>query len=127
MAARITPIKAPQTNRELPKIGASRRLPRISKAMTTAPVANAVAMSQNRGHRPENFGLFIVEDMVLEGSRLTHGRAQRLHGSPVLEVAQQIPHRYHADDQAVLGDGKMADPVLGHHVAGVVGGTIDFD
>jgi hypothetical protein len=48
MAARITPIKAPQTKRELPKTGARSRLPRISSAITTAPVMNAVAKSHRR-------------------------------------------------------------------------------
>jgi hypothetical protein len=42
MAARITPINAPQTNREFPKTGARSRLPTISSAITTAPVASAV-------------------------------------------------------------------------------------
>ena len=50
MAARITPINAPQTKSELPNIGASSRLPRISRAITTAPVMNAVTNSHGRDH-----------------------------------------------------------------------------
>src|SRR5580765_9064359 len=42
MAARITPINAPQTNSEFPKTGAKLRLPKISSAITTAPVVGAV-------------------------------------------------------------------------------------
>ena len=49
MAARITPINAPQTNREFPKTGAKSRLPKISSAMTTAPVASAVIRRNHRG------------------------------------------------------------------------------
>jgi len=48
MAARTTPIRAPHTKRELPKIGANIRLPKISNAITTAPVVNAVAKNQPR-------------------------------------------------------------------------------
>ena len=51
IAARITPINAPHTNKELPKTGASNRLPKISNAMTTAPVTSAVLSKNQRGIR----------------------------------------------------------------------------
>jgi hypothetical protein len=49
MAARITPMSAPHTNSELPNTGAKSRLPRISSAITTAPVMNAVRNKNQRG------------------------------------------------------------------------------
>ncbi len=51
MAARMIPIKAPQTNSEFPNTGASKRLPRISSAMTMAPVTSAVMSRNRRGMR----------------------------------------------------------------------------
>jgi hypothetical protein len=51
MAAKITPINAPQTNNELPNTGANSRLPRISNAITTAPVTRAVKSKNPRGIR----------------------------------------------------------------------------
>jgi hypothetical protein len=53
MAAKITPINAPHTNSELPKTGANSRLPRISNAITTAPVTKAVIRGHKADHRPE--------------------------------------------------------------------------
>jgi len=61
IAARITPISAPHTNSELPNTGARRRLPRISSAITTAPLMNAVA---NRPSR-DQFALFDKDVMRL--------------------------------------------------------------
>jgi hypothetical protein len=48
IAARITPIRAPQTNNEFPNMGASSRLPKISSAMTTPPVIIAVKSRRMR-------------------------------------------------------------------------------
>jgi len=50
-----------------------------------------------------------------------------LERSPIFEVAQEIPDRYHADNLTVLSDGKMADPMLGHQIAGIVGRTSNFN
>src|SRR5436853_1694304 len=61
IAARLTPISAPHTNSELPNTGASRRLPKISSAITTAPLMNAVANRPNR----DQFALFDNDVMRL--------------------------------------------------------------
>jgi hypothetical protein len=66
IAARITPINAPHTNREFPKTGAKRRLPRISNAITTAPVMKAVKRGQNADRRLKTDRECRVMDVALE-------------------------------------------------------------
>lgn len=47
--------------------------------------------------------------------------------SPIFKVTKEIPDRYHADNLTVLSDWEMADPVLGHQIAGIMCRTSDFN
>ena len=107
-------MRAPQTNNEFPKIGASSRLPRISSAITTAPVTNAVAKSQGRDVVTIRAGARMLSAIGRDGWLGGTGRTEiaALQRPPVLKVPEKVTHREQSDDHPILRNRKMPDALL---------------